>query len=616
MTNTPFFNAVLESKANQISVIAGPGSGKTKGIIIPKATALLKAGVDPKEILLLSFSRMSALDLKKRVESLDKSPRASTVHSFCLKFLLSENDHAIRDRIDSILMDFETDFLVHDLKLIFQDLSRPAIKKLIKKFAAGWAVNPHDEVFDEDDEQRKFKAAIVNWLSEHKAAMLGEIVYFGVDHLAKVGKTELLNGIKYIFVDEFQDLNKLEQEFVRILAEGTNLLVIVGDPDQSIYSFKFAWRTGIEQFSESGNVESHTLPFCGRCDTEVLHFANQILTQENPARTVLPMPIEGKEAGSVTRPAPFQSQENEFNYVLDSIKALVDQGVAPKDILILVPKKKLGPVFLSTISNRLNEIEGTEFKLANPPEFTARQREQLLKLALVANPNSLLHTRSFVGLDDPPAGYANEIGRMKATYGSWESSVANANPDNFPPHLARVRRVCDRIIAMKEEIAGLGKLTSQEVIQTLFPIADGELMELNAILTDMCKDGDTPEDIYRKFIDFSMSIPNDDNTVKVMTIMASKGLEAPHVYIIGCNNGNLPGERRDDSHLTDIEYEQEQRRFLYVGVTRAQKSVTITWSKFITTAQAMDHFTHGIGVQYVNGVSMTRVGICRFLQDI
>jgi superfamily I DNA/RNA helicase len=112
--------AVLESKADKICVVAAPGSGKTTRIIIPKAQQFLAdTTIDPDEVLLLTFSRLSALDLKARVKTLERAPRASTVHSFCLKFLLSEDTHEIRSRVECILLEFEKDSLLSDLKLIF-----------------------------------------------------------------------------------------------------------------------------------------------------------------------------------------------------------------------------------------------------------------------------------------------------------------------------------------------------------------------------------------------------------------------------------------------------------------------------------------------------------------
>ena len=85
---------------------------------------------------------------------------------------------------------------------------------------------------------------IVNWLEEHEAAMMEEIVYFAVDLARQLPDARVLAEPQFIFVDEFQDLNRLEQEFIGQLAAQSQLLLVVGDPDQSIYSFKYTIRGG------------------------------------------------------------------------------------------------------------------------------------------------------------------------------------------------------------------------------------------------------------------------------------------------------------------------------------------------------------------------------------
>jgi superfamily I DNA/RNA helicase len=94
------------------------------------------------------------------------------------------------------------------------------------------------------------------------------------------------------------------------------------------------------------------------------------------------------------------------------------------------------------------------------------------------------------------------------------------------------------------------------------------------------EENDTSAIFYWKFVDYIRTLPPEANTIRVMTLMGSKGLEAHHVYIIGCNAGNIPGANRS-SHLTEQEHLEEQRRLLYVAFTRAQKSLAVSWSRHI-----------------------------------
>lgn len=615
MSNTPFFEEILTSTAPKICVVAGPGSGKTKGVIVPKAKSLIEAGIDPSEILLLSFSRLSALDLRQKVSSLDQIPKASTVHSFCLAYLLSENDHGIRNRIETIALDFELEFLIDDLKVLFPSINKNDLRKSLRAFSAAWALSPHDEVFETDDSQRRFKAAVINWLSEHRCVLMEEIVYFAVDRLKQVGKSGFLENIKYILVDEYQDLNKLEQEFIAAFAEGTNLLVTVGDPDQSIYSFKFAWRDGIVDFYDREDVDSHQLPYCGRCPKKVLEVANKLLVQESPGRVKLPLPLDDREDGSVDLHAGFLSQDNEFRYVVDSIIGKLNEGVNPTDIIILIPKYKLGEEFAKYVAHNNIELPSdANFSLISKPNYSEVQRRAILMLSLLSNRESILHTRSYIGIGDN-TGFGKEIKELKDHYGGWERTLEDADLNDFPAKKRRVRKVCQKIQDLKGELDRLTEMDTEEVIDAIFPIANEELSILNEVLkTNLTEDAQI-KDVLNDLDEYSRSLPEDSGTVRIMTIMASKGLEAPHVYMIGCNDGNIPGKNRSE-HLSDFEFQQEQRRLLYVGFTRAKDSLTVTWSQYIPFRQSKSHVTQNVAVRRINGQTMAKVGICSFLQDL
>ena len=334
MSNEAKYQTILNSQSSRLCVIAGPGTGKTKCVLIPKTEALLAAGVAPEEILLLSFSRLSAADLKNRVHS---GVSASTVHSCCLAFLLSENNHEIRDRINSLVFEFEEDVLLWDLKVVFPHLHKKKdLEEMFKEYKAGWATAQRDSV-EHDEKERRFKYAVMNWLKEHSAALLGEIMYSGVELIGDLESTGILAKHKYILVDEYQDLNKLEQEFVGQIAAQAHLLLVVGDPDQSIYSFKFAHPDGIQEFKNS--AEYFYLEYCGRCARNIVTFANQLLVQANPELTLLPRSLPTNIEGEVIPHAPFETQNDEFRYVIDAIARRLREKTKPEEILVLVPKE-------------------------------------------------------------------------------------------------------------------------------------------------------------------------------------------------------------------------------------------------------------------------------------
>lgn len=617
--NNNDYNKILASKAKKICVIAGPGSGKTTKILMPKAKQLIEHnGVDPQKILLLSFSRLSALDLQKKVRSnLSEVPRASTVHSFCLSFLLSEDDYDFRKRVNSIVLDFEKDILISDLKLIFPSIDRRKLKKKLNEFSAGWATKPHDTVFEENQEEKKFKNAIMNWLSEYEAAMMEEIIYFGVDLAKKIPSSQMIDEVEYILVDEYQDLNELEQEFINILAKNAKMLLVVGDPDQSIYSFKFAYPSGILDFASSNDVEKYPLPFSGRCPKKVIDVACQLLLQDNPSRLDFIKPLSYKEEGKIKFKV-FKNQEEEFSFVLSSITVQLGKNIKPKDIIMLVPRKKLGMEFVKFANEKKDRSinDSVDFAFIQKVGFSDIEKEKITLFSLLRNPESPLHIRSYLGLGDKDYFY-HEIHALKQKYGSNMKEILNrTNLQDFPKPNKKLRKICERIQQLKSFlIDNKDKNSAEEIIDLLFPRNDKDLSNLRGIMTKLMGKKDTKNQLYTKFVDYIRTIPHSQDTLRVMTLMGSKGLEADHVYILGCNAGNIPGKNRS-VYLSDYEYKEEQRRLLYVGFTRARNSLTVTWSQWILFKQAKGHYTSTTKTRTIKGKKYSKVGMCPFLQNL
>lgn len=616
INNSRKFDEILNSTTKQICVIAGPGSGKTTGILIPKAQQIIaNSNIAPKKVLLLTFSRLSAIDLQNKVKNLERVPRASTLHSFCLSFLLTEDNHEIRKRVNSIVLDFEQKIMISDLKLILKK-DKKKLRTMLDEFSAGWAIKPHDEVFNEDDEKRQFKAAILNWLSEHEAAMMEEIAYHAVDLAAKID-SEFIAEPQYIFVDEYQDLNELEQKFIEILAKSSQLLIVVGDPDQSIYSFKFAYPVGITKFADKEDTENHTLPFSGRCPTKILNLANRLLLQSDPTRDNLLKPLPEAITGEVQF-IQKQYQEEEFEVILKLIDSRLNSGASPKDILVLVPRKKLGMDFVKFANAKKGNHHMQRnfvFRFAVKSVFTDREAESISLLGIIANPEALLNIRSYLGVVDDNH-FANEIKEIKQKYDSLKNAIQSINPNDFDKKKKRVRHVCERLNRLKEIIDSYkNEVSVEKVLNDLFPDSVEELLEIRQILFSLKEADDTIKSLYSKFIDYTRTIHFDDNTIKVMTLIASKGLEADHIFILGCNDGNIPGKNRS-VYLTDHEHKQEQRRLLYVGITRAKKTLALSWSRYLPFRQSKGQHTTSIGTAKIDGKTFSKVGLSEFLQDL
>ncbi len=572
-------------------------------------------GIAQDDVLLLTFSRVSAIDLRRKVGALARTPRASTVHSFALSFLLSEDNHCIRDRVDSILLEFQAKVVVADLQLIFPGSHAPELRRRLAEFSAGWATRPHDEVFNEDDDRRRFKAAVIGWLEEHKAAMMEEIIYHAVDLARQLGDTARFPG--HILIDEFQDLNHLEQEFVDLIAANGQLLLVVGDPDQSIYSFKFAYLEGIVDFGRRDDVETHTSLMTGRCPKRIVEYANRLLVQSDPDRTALIEALPDAEEGEVHFVRK-RNQEAEFAFVLRSISERLAAGSVPKEIIVLTPRRKLCAEF-AQYATAHKAVAGIPEDVSIAPvqknDLTETEQERLMLFGLLVRPTSLLHARTYIGLPDDRF-YARELQQLKREYGNLQTVLERATSDGLPAR-SRVRRVCTRVEDLR---AFLGSHTADgpivAVLDELFPIDNEETRALRLVLNGLLEDGDTGASLYGKYVDYTRSIPQPERTVQVMTLMASKGLQADHVYIIGCNSGNVPGNNRS-VHLTDDQHRKEQLRLLYVGFTRAAKSLTVSWARELPFRQARGHNTPAVRTTRRRGEPpVAVVALSECLQDL
>lgn len=606
----------LLSGSNRVCVISAPGSGKTTRVLLPKITALIDSGVAQSEMVLLTFSRVSAADLKGKVGTVAPLLKTGTVHSLALSFLISENNHAVRARIETILMDFEKPILISDLAVVLAGFDRNTLKKLFSEFSAGWATQQEDQIFIENDDRRRFKAAVMGWLHEHHTVTMEEIMYHAVNLARQLPDAALIDEPQYILVDEFQDLNRLEQEFIEQLARRSRLLLIVGDPDQSIYSFKYAHPAGIEEFAGTTGVDAFRHNVTLRCPEPITEVAAQLLQQISPGR-VSPL-ISGCRNPGEVHFVVRNTQEEEFEYIINSIVERLRAGVAPSDIAVLVPKKDLGRDFADAANaslERLGLLDQAIVDVTSKNDISPVEQKAVLKFGIIAKPDSVLRARTLLGLEDG-SHFAREFDLIKRHYGNIEQALAQANAADFPTRQIRVRRLCGLIQELRNFCEAHQEVVDLRlVIDEIFPVEDTALTRMRTLFLSLIEEGDTLSGLYAKFIDHTRNIPADAHTIRVMTLLASKGLGVNHVYIIGCNSGNIPGSNHS-SHLTDREYFEEQGRLLYVGFTRAQSTLTVSWSRNVPYAPALRQRTGTLATRRIGGQLYAHVGLSEFLQNL
>ena len=270
---------IASHQGSAMRVVAGPGTGKSYAMK-RRVMRLLEEGHDPARILVVTFTNVAADALKKDLESIGllgvDSVKARTLHSLCFEILRKQSVLEMTGRTPRPLMDFEKNFLLEDIKNEFG--GKRNAEKLLAAYESAFARQQHDipGVLQTDVDVR-FKNRLLRWLILHNAMLIGEIIPIAYNYLKDNPAANELIQYDHILVDEYQDLNKVEQSLIDLLSSNGELL-IVGDSDQSIYSFKHAHPDGINEFHDThAPLEDVNLQVCRRCPKKVVRLANELM---------------------------------------------------------------------------------------------------------------------------------------------------------------------------------------------------------------------------------------------------------------------------------------------------------------------------------------------------
>jgi DNA helicase II / ATP-dependent DNA helicase PcrA len=578
---------IAASTSRRIGILAGPGTGKTSFGLMRRVVRLLEEGVPGERILLISFTRVAAADLRDKVASLDvpgvDSVRASTLHGYCFGVLQKDAVLEITGRVPRILLDHEVDLMLRDIGGGFGNIHDR--RRRLEAFVAGWARGAEDHPgLAADLEDRDFEHAVMTWLRKHRAMLIGEVVPEVHRYLTNNPAAEELNSFDHIIVDEYQDLNLLEQSLLDTLAASSSLC-IAGDDDQSIYSVRYANPEGILLFMDRDEVEKHEITVCGRCPENILSMANALIAYA-PGRDKAELsPREASVAGP-TAIVQWPNVETEIDGIVSAIAGAVGSGHRePGDLLVLTNWRKIG----EGIRTRLNELGISARSFFTEEELTSDAgRQALALLRLVADDSDAPALRVLLGLGDA-TGRSAAYQRLLEFCSNSSSTPAEV--------LERVRqgahldlripafvKIYSRAYGVIERLRGL---ELNELVEELFPAQNEEVADLRALALDACTEAIDATSLVRAVIEAITQddVPQNPDFVRVMSLHKSKGLTSPVVYIVGAVHGVLPTLRDDDPDAVDAAI-QEGRRLFYVAVTRAADELVISGSSSMDLADA------------------------------
>ncbi len=583
--NTPAYDFVC-SQEPVIRSVAGPGTGKSFAIK-RRIAKLLSEGADPKRILAVTFTRTAAADLKRDIESLDIEGAdkvvAKTLHSLCFQILARQEILETTGRYPRMMLQHEIKPMIRDLNNeLYGDVRKKETR--VKAYEAAWARLQHDEPgYAQERVDALFERDLINWLKFHKAMLIGEIIPVTLSYLQDNPGCRERNMFDHILVDEFQDLNKAEQELIYLL-KGNGSIVIVGDDDQSIYSFKHAHPEGIREIPNLfSSCQTITFNECRRCPISVVEMASNLISN-NTDRTLGDLvPKEGNENGNVSI-IQWNSLEEEITGIADIIQYYIDERIVePKDILLLTPRRYVGYKIRDSLNQRQISAKSYFREEALDSDKT-RRAFSLLNLAAISTDEVALRYLLGVGGSDFRCNAYNKLLAKAHELGCSIIDLLNRIVGGSE-HLSGVSTLVQKYNKIKQEISEIKHISTSapdNLINFLAPGNDADFKEFRDILfsavetaNDRMSENEEQSWLKKVYDETFNKIsfpdaPSEVNHLRIMSLHASKGLSAKFVIVTECVEELIPKIDRDLSEAEANIAVEEQRRLFYVAITRCK----------------------------------------------
>ena len=423
---------------------------------------------------------------------------------------------------------------------------------------------------------KAFETDLNSWLKFHHAMLIEEVIPEARAYLERNPAASERQEFKHILVDEYQDLNQAEQDFIKYLSDDAKVCIF-GDDDQSIYSFKHAHPSGLQDWmNEHQGHKQYNIDDCYRCPTKVVSMANALISNNANRLSKNLNPIDERGDGVVSI-AQYHSLQQEVGGVATFITECVNAGINAGDILVLAQRSQIGlPIHQKLLGDDV-PVKSYYRESALKDDFA---KERFALLTLLANRDDAVALRWLLG--------SNSSGNWFA--GSYRKLRVYCEDNNVSPYQA----LCDLNDGVIQ-VSGTNRLKERFVkiqgcmdrldcvdnvvgqINELFPEGEDSL-DLIRIEVVKLLDADADislQDLHSKLITLLARPEEDDeqDKVRIMSLHKSKGLSSPVTIITGCVEGLLPKQPEGSLSVTEQQAMiEEQRRLFYVGMTRVKAS--------------------------------------------
>ena len=586
-----FLPILIESTSQVIRVVAGPGSGKTEGLKRLVQRLVQGDKITPARIFAGTFTRTIASALSQELGAdVGEEISVSTLHSLAFRFL-RENPAAREGYKLRFLLEFEEEGMLHDVGLAVSETgNHHDRRRALKRVQSDWAER-------QNLRDARFWGETDRWLRQHGGMLIGEVVPLATKALRAEDIPPA--SFDYVIVDEYQDLTACEQEMVELIWSRRGSLVVLGDDDQSIYRFRFNHPRGIEEFAQRWGKDAREdtpLPENRRSGRAIVSLANLMMAGAGSTKApMIPRKAHDGQATFVHWPT-IQAE-------VTGLAAYINARPNTR-FLVLVPRRFMG--------HRLKAAVGEDARTSFHQEVLHHPllQERFTAAALFAG-DDMVSLRAWLALHGTDSKYpqkrnAPAYARLRLTGESDTISILSRISDGSMPvtgtgatHIRnRARRFLELHAAAPRKLADLIRFlfdpdlaVSESDEESRRVIHDDLAMLQDAALALIerpdCQSLAEAMDILRYRIATRAPLLEKDTSPRgrIMTLHSAKGLEADTVIVAGAADQVVPGFPLTDP-TENREHREEQRRLLYVSITRARTELVVSWPQLATFEEA------------------------------
>ncbi len=600
------YEAVVKTEGPCL-VIAGAGSGKTKVLTYKIAYLMSEKNVLPWNIIAITFTNKAANEMKERIAGLvgdvARDLWMGTFHSICVRILRKFID---RIGFDSSFIIFDTadqktlvKQCMKELQIDDKTFSDKGILTEISR-AKNEMLEPEQYSIRAGNDFRKSKIATVyelyqKKLKDNNAIDFDDIINYTIKILME--NPDVLqyyaNKFQYVLVDEYQDTNKSQFTLITLFASMHGNITVVGDNDQSVYSFRGADITNILNFEKDfPGTQIIKLEQNYRCTGNILRIANEVI-KNNEVKYEKKLWTENEE-GKLPKVYLASNEYDEGTYIVEQIEHLRrEEYYKYSDFAVLYR--------MNTQSRAIEDIlrrENIPYKIIGGLKFYERKeiKDTIAYLRLIQNTSDNLSLNRII--NEPKRGIGktslDKVEEIATQYNvSMYEVIKNANQYGLNRVYLNSREFIDTmesLISKKDEVPvsklieiTLNKTGYTKALETENSVeAENRIANLEEFLTVAMEfEGESADNKLSDFLEgitLSSDLDNSEEEVESVTLMtlhSAKGLEFPVVFLVGMEEGIFPGYQS----MQEPKELEEERRLCYVGITRAKENLFLTCAR-------------------------------------